>query len=124
MARDGGGKDVFVHIWVLERSGLTALYEGRRVMVDIVEGRKGPEAARVRFVWVGPRWFPDARGDSPLPVVGDRSRGLPRLAILGRFLGPELPTGWVQRPAQKHIRTAMGPTGGKALVVTGERGSR
>ena len=50
IARDGGGKDVFVHISSLERSGLTALNEGERVTVDIVEGRKGLEAARVRLV--------------------------------------------------------------------------
>jgi CspA family cold shock protein len=50
IARDGGGKDVFVHISALERSGLPALNEGERVVVDIVEGRKGLEAARVRLV--------------------------------------------------------------------------
>jgi CspA family cold shock protein len=50
MARDGGGKDVFVHRSALERFRLTALNEGQRVTVDIVEGRKGPEAARVRLV--------------------------------------------------------------------------
>ena len=50
VARDSGGKDVFVHISALERSGLTALNEGERVIVDVVEGRKGLEAARVRLV--------------------------------------------------------------------------
>jgi cold shock protein len=50
IARDSGGKDVFVHISAVERSGLTSLSEGDRVMVDIVEGRKGLEAARVRLV--------------------------------------------------------------------------
>jgi cold shock protein len=50
IARDGGGKDVFVHISALERSGLTALNEWDRVIVDIAEGRKGPEVARVRLV--------------------------------------------------------------------------
>ena len=50
IARDSGGKDVFVHISAVERSGLTSLGEGDRVMVDIVEGRKGLEAARVRLV--------------------------------------------------------------------------
>jgi CspA family cold shock protein len=50
IARDNGGKDVFVHISALERSGLPALNEGERVVVDIVEGRKGLEAARVRLV--------------------------------------------------------------------------
>ena len=50
IARDGGGKDVFVHISALERSGLTALNEGQRVTVDIAESRKGLEAARIRLV--------------------------------------------------------------------------
>jgi cold shock protein len=46
----GGGKDVFVHISALDRSGIAALSEGQTVVVDIVEGRKGPEAARVRLI--------------------------------------------------------------------------
>ena len=50
IARDGGGKDVFVHISALERSGLTGLSEGHRVLLDVAEGRKGPEAAKVRLV--------------------------------------------------------------------------
>ena len=45
-----GGEDLFVHISVLERSGLTGLSEGDRVIVDIAEGRKGLEAARVRLI--------------------------------------------------------------------------
>jgi CspA family cold shock protein len=50
IARDNGGKDVFVHVSALERSGITSLGDGQQVIVDIVEGRKGPEAARVRLV--------------------------------------------------------------------------
>jgi CspA family cold shock protein len=50
IARDSGGKDVSVHISTLERSGLTGLSEGDHVIVDIAEGRKGPERARVRLV--------------------------------------------------------------------------
>jgi CspA family cold shock protein len=45
-----GGKDVFVHASALERCGLTGLAEGQSVVVDVVEGRKGSEAARVRLV--------------------------------------------------------------------------
>jgi CspA family cold shock protein len=44
-----GGKDVFVHVSALERSGLTGLAEGQPVIVDVVEGRKGLEAASVRL---------------------------------------------------------------------------
>jgi CspA family cold shock protein len=50
IARDRGGKDVFVHISALEQSGLPAISEGQAVVVDVVEGRKGPEAARIRLM--------------------------------------------------------------------------
>jgi CspA family cold shock protein len=50
IARDSGAEDLFVHISAVERSGLMGLSEGDRVIVDIAEGRKGPEAARVRLV--------------------------------------------------------------------------
>ena len=50
IARDGGGKDVFVHVSALERSGLATLEEGQHVVADVVEGRRGLEAARVRLV--------------------------------------------------------------------------
>ena len=46
----GGENDVFVHVSALERSGLTSLSEGQQVVIDVVEGRKGPEAARVRLI--------------------------------------------------------------------------
>jgi cold shock protein len=49
IALNSGGKDVFVHISALDRSGIAALSEGQTVVVDIVEGRKGPEATRVRL---------------------------------------------------------------------------
>jgi CspA family cold shock protein len=50
IARDNGGKDVFVHISALERSGIASLNEGQPVVVDVIEGRKGLEAAKVRLV--------------------------------------------------------------------------
>ena len=50
IAPNSGGKDVFVRVSALERSGIAALSEGQTVVVDIVEGRKGPEAARVRLI--------------------------------------------------------------------------
>ncbi|HEX5319911.1 MAG TPA: cold shock domain-containing protein [Stellaceae bacterium] len=49
IVRDGGGKDVFVHASALQRAGLTGLNEGQRVVVDIAEGRKGPEAVGIRL---------------------------------------------------------------------------
>ena len=50
IALANGGNDVFVHVSALERSGLVGLAEGQSVVVDVVEGRKGPEAARVRVI--------------------------------------------------------------------------
>jgi len=47
--RDGGGKDIFVHASVLQRAGITNLNEGQRVIVGVVEGRKGPEAGSIRL---------------------------------------------------------------------------
>ena len=42
-------KDVFVHASVLQRNGLTALTEGQGVVVEVVQGAKGPEAISVRL---------------------------------------------------------------------------
>jgi cold shock protein len=42
---EGGGRDVFVHATALERSGLTPLAEGQAVVMKVVQGKKGPEAA-------------------------------------------------------------------------------
>ena len=50
IALANGGKDVFIHVSALEKSGLTGLSEGQQVVIDVVEGRKGPEAARVRLI--------------------------------------------------------------------------
>ena len=41
---DGNGRDVFVHISAVERSGLGSLTEGQRVSFDIVTER-GKQAA-------------------------------------------------------------------------------
>ena len=50
IALANGGKDVFVHVSALERSGIDGLIEGQTVVVDVVAGRKGPEATRVRLI--------------------------------------------------------------------------
>ncbi|MCW8085600.1 cold-shock protein [Roseococcus sp. MDT2-1-1] len=42
-----GGKDVFVHATALERSGLRGLNEGQTVRMQVVQGRKGPEASTI-----------------------------------------------------------------------------
>jgi CspA family cold shock protein len=41
---DGGGKDVFIHITALRRSGVNVLGPGQRVRVEVVDGTKGLEA--------------------------------------------------------------------------------
>jgi CspA family cold shock protein len=50
IAPDGGGKDVFIHVTALRRSGLTGLDPGQRVKVEVVGGKKGLEAERVILV--------------------------------------------------------------------------
>jgi CspA family cold shock protein len=42
---NGGGKDVFVHVSGLERSGLTGLDDGQKVTFDVEAGRDGRESA-------------------------------------------------------------------------------
>jgi cold shock protein len=44
---DGGGRDVFVHVRAIERSGMTGLSEGQRVRAAVRQGEKGPEAVSV-----------------------------------------------------------------------------
>ncbi len=45
IAPDGGGKDVFVHISAVERSGLTGLADNQKVSFEIKPGRDGRESA-------------------------------------------------------------------------------
>jgi CspA family cold shock protein len=47
---DGGGKDVFIHITALRRSGLDGLAPGQRVRVEVIDGRKGLEADQITLV--------------------------------------------------------------------------
>lgn len=50
VAVDEGGKDVFVHIKALERSGIRALETGQRVRVVTTQGQKGPQADSVDLI--------------------------------------------------------------------------
>ncbi len=45
IAPDTGGKDVFVHISAVERSGLTGLADNQKVNYDLEAGRDGREMA-------------------------------------------------------------------------------
>lgn len=47
---DGGGKDVFVHITALERSGVRSLTPEQRVRLQTSMGQKGPQANRVEIL--------------------------------------------------------------------------
>ncbi|MGQ3673428.1 cold-shock protein [Xanthobacter sp. TB0136] len=49
IAVEGGGKDVFVHVTVISRSGLGDLAEGQRVLVEVGQGPKGPEARSIEL---------------------------------------------------------------------------
>ena len=47
---DGGGRDVFIHITALRRSGVPGLDPGQRVRVEVVDGKRGQEAERVTVI--------------------------------------------------------------------------
>jgi len=42
---EDGGKDAFVHVSALERSGIATLNDGQAVSFELVTGRNGKEAA-------------------------------------------------------------------------------
>ena len=45
IAPEDGGKDVFVHISSVERSGLTSLADNQKVTYELRSGRDGRESA-------------------------------------------------------------------------------
>ena len=45
IAPDEGGKDVFVHISAVERSGLTGLADNQKVEFNLLDGRDGRQMA-------------------------------------------------------------------------------
>lgn len=45
---DNGGEDLFVHHSNIESSGYASLTDGQKVDFERGEGRKGPEATKVR----------------------------------------------------------------------------
>ena len=44
-----GGKDVFVHVSVLEQEGIGSLAEGQSVVMQVAQGMKGPEAVGIKL---------------------------------------------------------------------------
>lgn len=45
IAPESGGKDVFIHISALEKSGMTTLNDDQKVTFDVEAGRDGRESA-------------------------------------------------------------------------------
>ncbi|SEO62664.1 cold-shock DNA-binding protein family [Salinihabitans flavidus] len=45
IAPDDGGKDVFVHISAVERSGMTGLADNQKVGFELAEGQDGRQMA-------------------------------------------------------------------------------
>jgi CspA family cold shock protein len=45
-----GGKDVFVHISAVQRSGLNSLVEGQKVSFEVVTERGKPAAANLQAI--------------------------------------------------------------------------
>lgn len=50
IALDDGGADVFVHYSGIDASGFRSLDEGQRVVFELGQGQKGPQATGVRVV--------------------------------------------------------------------------
>ena len=50
VACEDGGKDVFVHISIVERAGLRGLNEGQRLAMKVVKTQKGREATAVTLL--------------------------------------------------------------------------
>jgi cold shock protein len=44
---EDGTKDVFVHYSAIQQDGFRSLQEGQQVQFDVVDGKKGPQAANV-----------------------------------------------------------------------------
>ena len=45
IAQEGGGKDVFVHISAVERSGMSGLADGQKISFDLERDRQGRDSA-------------------------------------------------------------------------------
>ncbi len=70
---DGGGKDVFVHISAVQRSGLPVLEDGQRVSFNTKpdERGKGPKAIDLELELVGA----PANDDQPAEALAKKPKG-------------------------------------------------
>lgn len=46
---DDGGQDVFVHYSAIDMTGYKVLEEGQKVVFEVGQGQKGPQAESVRL---------------------------------------------------------------------------
>ncbi len=44
---DDGSRDVFLHVSALRRAGFTDAPEGAKVLIEVEQGQKGPQVARI-----------------------------------------------------------------------------
>jgi CspA family cold shock protein len=49
IAPSNGGRDIFVHVTALTRSGLSGLTEGQKVVAECGQGKKGIEVQTIRL---------------------------------------------------------------------------
>ena len=45
---DGGGEDLFAHFSAINMAGFKSLQEGQKVSFEIVDGKKGKQAAKIQ----------------------------------------------------------------------------
>jgi len=45
---DGGGEDLFAHLSEINMQGFKTLKEGQKVSFEIVDGKKGKQAAKIQ----------------------------------------------------------------------------
>ncbi len=45
---DGGGEDLFAHFSEINMQGFKTLKEGQKVSLEIVDGKKGKQAAKIQ----------------------------------------------------------------------------
>ncbi|TJZ58816.1 cold-shock protein [Streptomyces piniterrae] len=48
IAQDGGGADVFAHYSNIDATGFRELQEGQKVIFEVTQGQKGPQAENIR----------------------------------------------------------------------------
>ena len=99
---DEGGKDAFVHISALERSGITGLDEGQKVEYELQPGRDGKSAAE------------------NLRLVDGAGRIVPRdeaTSTLRKTLGTSRPRNRRCRPSVPQAAAQAGPAGRPDLIL-------